>query len=365
MMMPTPGRLDRGALLQSFGRCTVDTYGRFQTAADALATATAAYEATPTDATRAAARTAWEGAIDVCQRAEMHRYGPAGGFDTVGGQNLRTEIYAWPDVNRCLIEQQLVSQSYASNFASISTNARGLATLEYLLFHPGNDNACAPTEAINATGAWAAIAPAELTPAQGRVRAGRRRRRRRARRARSPPRGTRAASHAAHAGGARQHALRHAAAGVQRRRRGDLVPRHRHEGPAARAPARVGQLHRSGSCPEALESRWADRGKRHLRNNLAGLRTLLEGCAAGNNLGFDDLLDAAGASTLTAQLRIDLDAADAAVDAIPGDGLAGPFVSNRASLVRAHTAIKRADRLLEDGVRDDAADHLAARRRRP
>jgi hypothetical protein len=96
----------------------------------------------------------------------------------------------------------------------------------------------------------------------------------------------------------------------------------------------------TGTCPQHLESQWADRGKRHLRNNLAGARMLLEGCPAGANRGFDDLLDAAGASTLTAQMRTDLAAAEAAIDAIPGDSLARALTSNPAALRRAHDALR-------------------------
>ncbi|MFO0630699.1 MAG: sterol desaturase family protein [Polyangiales bacterium] len=119
-------RFDRVSLLQGIARCTTQVHDQFHTAAGALATATAAYAATPGDTQRAAARAAWEAAIDVWQRAEIHRYGPSGAFDVVGGQNLREQIYAWPDVNRCLIEQRIVSRGYegASFPAQLHERAR-------------------------------------------------------------------------------------------------------------------------------------------------------------------------------------------------------------------------------------------------
>ena len=63
-----------------------------------------------------------------------------------------------------------------------SSNTRGLAAAEYLLFYEGTDNACAPTATMNTGGAWAALGAPEHREAQARVRARDRRRHAAARR---------------------------------------------------------------------------------------------------------------------------------------------------------------------------------------
>jgi sterol desaturase/sphingolipid hydroxylase (fatty acid hydroxylase superfamily)/predicted lipoprotein len=334
----TTERLDRGTVLQSFGRCTVQVQGQFQTAADALVAATEAHAAAPTDATRAAARAAWERAIDSWQQAEMLRFGPSADLDTLGGRAMRAQIYAWPDVSRCLVEQQIVGRTYEGDgFAQLSTNARGLATLEYLLFYSGAENACSAEHPINAMGAWAALTPDELArrraayahavavdvAARGRALA-----------AAWEPAGFRAQLETAGNGstlfptqqvafGTVAEAVFHADTDLK-----DL-----------RLAVPLG-LPGATARPEALESQWADRGRQHLRNNVIGLRVLLEGCAAGNHQGFDDMLEAAGAAPLATELRADLDAVDAAIDALPGDSLSRALATDRAAVERVHAAVK-------------------------
>lgn len=339
-------RFDRGALLQSFARCAVQTHGRFQTQADGLVAATMAWSAAPTDATRAEARAAWERSVDVWQQAEMLRFGPAADLDTLGGLGLRAGIYAWPDVNRCLIEQQLAARTYeGAGFASLSTNARGLATLEYLLFYSGADNACPADHSLNAMGAWAAIAPDELTrrrAAYAHAVAVDVAARARALNAAWEPAGFRAQLETAGAGStlfATQQLAFSTVAEATSYADTDLKD--------LRLGVPLG-LPGATARPEALESQWADRGRQHLRNNLIGLRTLLEGCAAGNNQGFDDMLEAAGAAPLATEMRADLDAIDAAISALPGDSLSRALVADRASVQRVHAAVKALTDLLKN-----------------
>lgn len=336
----TNDQFDRVALLQSFGRCTTQTYGEFQTAADALVTATGAYADTPNDANRAAARAAWERAIDIWQRAEMLRFGPTAAFDVLGGRGMREQIYAWPDVSRCLIDQQIVSRAYENGgVANLSTNARGLAAIEYLLFSTSTDNGCPATEAINAMGTWAALSADEVT-------------RRKAAYARAAAQDVAARARALTAAwepnGFLQQlttAGRGSTLFVTQQSALSAVA----EGPfhldtdtkdlRLAAPAGVRNCTMM-TCPDAMESQWADRGKRHLRNNIAGARLILEGCAAGGGLGFDDLLESAGAGSLATEMRNDLNAADAAINAIPGESLRQALANDRAAVVRAHDAVK-------------------------
>jgi sterol desaturase/sphingolipid hydroxylase (fatty acid hydroxylase superfamily)/predicted lipoprotein len=329
---------DRTALLRSFAVCTVQTTGQFQTQADALVAATMAHAAAPTDVTRAAARAAWERAIDVWQQAEMLGFGPAGALDTLGGRGLRNNLYAWPDVNRCLIEQQLAARTYeGAGFAALSTNARGLATLEYLLYYSGADNACPAEHPLNAMGAWAAIAPDELArrrAAYAHAAAVDVAAQARALNAAWEPAGFRAQLETAGAGStlfATQQSAFSAVAEASFHADTDMKD--------LRLAAPLG-LPGTTVRPEALESQWADRGEQHLRNNVLGLRTLLQGCAAGNQQGFDDMLVAAGAASLATEMGADLDAIDAAINALPGDSLSRALVTDRAAVLRVHDAVK-------------------------
>jgi sterol desaturase/sphingolipid hydroxylase (fatty acid hydroxylase superfamily)/predicted lipoprotein len=333
-------RFDRVSLLQGLARCTIQVNDQFHTAAGALAAATAAYATTPGDTQRAAARAAWESAIDVWQRAEMHRYGPAGGFDVVAGMNLREQVYAWPDVNRCLIEQRIVSRGYeGTGFSQLPTSARGLATIEYLLFADGTDNACAPTEPINAMGTWAALGADEIT----------RRRAAYARAAADDVLARAAALRASWAPNGFETQLVTAGQGstVFRTQQdafnalGNALTHVETDLRDLRVGRPLGVFNcTSGTCPDAVESRWAGRALSHVRNNLAGARMILEGCAAGENQGFDDRLQAAGAGALATRMRTLLNNVDVAVNAIPGDKLATALTSDQPAVQRLYDALK-------------------------
>lgn len=335
-------KLDRAALLQSIGQCTVDAVKTAQLASAELVTATEALASNPNQATRTEAQAAWTRAIDAWQVAELLRYGPAADRATLGGKGLREEIYAWPDLNRCLIEEQIVSRAYeGAGFASLSTSTRGLGAIEYLLFYPGADNACGPMSTINTTGAWAALSADELS-------------RRKAAYARSAaadvatrtkelvaawePAGFLAQLAGAGRGSTlfptQQDAISASAEALF------FLDTELKDRKLA-APLGIAATSCMGTiCPDARESLWAERGKQHVRNNLAGARLLMEGCAAGSGLGFDDLLEAVGASGLVTKMRTDLAAAEAAVDAIPGDSLGQALRTDRASVQRAYDAVK-------------------------
>lgn len=334
-----PAPVDRGAVLQAFGRCVVSTAQDFTAAADALASATNAYAAAPDDAGRERARAAWVAAMEVWERAEMMRFGPAASAATPGGRGLRDAIYAWPDFNRCLVDQNLVSRAWEQGASSLGANARGLAAAEYLLFYAGADNGCAPTEGINAMGTWAALAPTELAA-------------RRAAYARAVTAEVAVQARALVA------AWEPAGFGVQLATAGRGSTLFATQQAAVSAVA-GGVFHvdtglkdlrlgrplgavncATATCPDAAEAPWAERGVRLARANLAGARLMLEGCAAGGNLGFDDLLDGAGASALTAQMRARLDATDAALRAIPVEGTAAALASHQPALRAAYDAAR-------------------------
>lgn len=335
----TSKRLDRAVLLQSFGQCTVDAYRAASVAADELAAACSALPSGPAAAT--AARAAWARAIDAWQVAELLRYGPAADFLTLGGKGLREPIYAWPDVNRCLIEEQLVAKAYeGAAFTAAATSTRGLGALEYLLFYEGADNACGPQSAINTTGAWAALSPDELA----RRKAGYAQRaaadlsaRLRELIAAWEPDGF--LSELTGAGrGSRLFLTQQAAISATAEALFFLDTEVKDRKLAL--PLGLKPECASPPCTEALESPWADRGKQHLQSNLTGLKVLIFGCPSGAELGFDDLLEAVGAPSLAETARADVAAAEAAVAAVPGDSLARALVSDRAAVQRVHDAVK-------------------------
>lgn len=335
-----PKRLDRAGLLQSFGQCTLDRYRQTKLAATRLLTATQAYAVMQSPETLGEARAAWSQVMENWQVAELLRYGPAADFQTIGGKGLREGIYSWPDVNRCLIEEQLVARTYeGASFASTTTSTRGLGALEYLLFYSGVDNACGPLSVINSSGSWAGLTAEELA-------------RRKAAYARVVAADVEGKiEELVSAWEPNGFLMQLAGAG-----RGSTLFTSQQPAISAVAEAlffldtEVKDLKlatplgikncTTASCPSTLESLWADRGKQHLRSNLVGLRVLLEGCPSGSDLGFDDLLESVGAPALATQMSADLAAIETAISGIPSESLAAALSSDRASVMRVYDAVK-------------------------
>lgn len=335
-------QVTRGALLEAVATCSAELFESFRGVAEEFDAAAADAKNDP--AAQEKARAAWAKAIDVWQQAEVFQFGPAGLSSTPGGEGLRDQIYSWPLVSRCLVEQTIVSKAYegADFGATALVNMRGLAAAEYLLFYTGTDNACSPATNINATGQWAALGPSELA--------------------------ARKASYAS------------AVASAVAERSRELVKAWSPEGGGFKA-----QLMNAGSdgsvyatdqaalnaisdamfyvestvkdlklarplgisncedvtCPDALESRFAGRSKAHIRNNLLGFRMLMVGCADGQGVGFDDLLASVGAGALGETMAADLEGAIAAVDAIKADNLAQALAEDITSVQNLHAAVKK------------------------
>lgn len=320
---------DRQALLRSYTLQVVQPALReFETHAGTLAGATAALA----DATAAgsaqevdweAARTAWRDAMHTWQRLEVLQVGPAGSAALrVGGRGIRDEIYSWPVVNACRVDQETATEDYASAdfFTREQLSTRGLDAIEYLLFDADTTNACAAAVDINANGTWAALVAEGAVPVRR----------------------------------ARYAAL---AATEVHRRAGELVTAWDLSGedfsgqligagmpgsPFSSAAVALDEVFRAlyyielqvkdrklavpaginteclaSTCPELQESRWADASKDHVVANLIAARQVfLGGTAAG--VGFDDFLHAVGASDLAVRMTTELDTAIAAVEAIPG-----------------------------------------------
>ncbi len=93
------------------------------------------------------------------QELEGLQIGPAGSsLSAVGGQDLRDEIYSYPNVNRCRSDQETVEEVWDQSdyFSANLANAYGLDTVEYLLFGP-EESAC-PSQ-VGISEQWDALGP--------------------------------------------------------------------------------------------------------------------------------------------------------------------------------------------------------------
>jgi predicted lipoprotein len=142
--------------------------------AASLQTATDALAATGGDGVeeRAAAQASWRDAMLVWQGLEALHLGPAGSpASFVGGQGLRDRIYAWPLVNLCAVDQQLVLGEFEERgwVEGRLPNVIGLAVLEYVLFVESDANACPESVSINADGSWATLGALEIRERRVRI----------------------------------------------------------------------------------------------------------------------------------------------------------------------------------------------------
>ena len=313
------GAFDKSALLRAFGQCAFDTYREVETGAVELdaSAARALSEATP--AARDAARESWKKTIDAWQRAELFGFGPAALVGSPGGRDLRDPIYAWPLVNRCLIEQQLLDKVYEKpELATALVNTRGLGAAEYLLFYDGSDNACQPTATMNTSGSWTSLGAPEIAArkvAYARaIAADTLTRSHELAAAWDPARGNFIATLSSAGPGqvfvSQQmafNAVSNAFFYID-----DFVKNMKLGKPAG---FNVGCI--APPCIADVESPWAHRSKEHLKNNLVGFDRLLRGCGAdGAGLGWDDLLTAVGDGALAKKLSDAGAVSRAALDAL-------------------------------------------------
>lgn len=342
--LPLQAPYDRAGLLEATVACSVDLHTQFRASMQALLAAARAYEAAPTDSNRDAARAAFTAAFDLWQQEEMLRFGPSADRTVAGGQDLRTQIYSWPDSNRCLIEEQIATQGYAApTFATSAPTVRTLAAIEFLLFSTDSNNICPPDHAINAMGAWQAMSASELVARKAAY--------------------TRVVAEQVDASAAQLIAAWSGASGygtmVSSAGRGVTATALFETQSSALNAVVDGPFHldsetkdtRVGtplgvfnceeeSCLGAIESPYANRSRINVRNNLRGARRILFGCSAGGDRGFDDMLEGVGAGPIAEQLRAKYAAAEQAVDAISNDSLAPAIEGDRARVLAAHTAIR-------------------------
>jgi predicted lipoprotein len=347
---PSDG-FDRKALLTSVGDLVVGRIAVFEGRAQALQTATVALSAAATPANRDAARDAWKAAMLAWQVLEPMAFGPAGlATDYTSGQGLRDELYSWPTVNPCRVDQVLAAKGYeAPSFPTHElVTAYGLGALEYLLFREDAANACAPQATVNTDGTWAALTAEELAQ-------------RRADYAAKlaahvvAQAGRLAAAWSGEGGYARTlatagesgSAFKSQKAALDEVFAGMFYADQMIKDLKLADPAGLGEGCTKAACPERLESPWARTSRESLRENLRGLRMLLLGGDDGEAaVGFDDWLVAARAPELAASIEAAARAAEEAVEAIPAP-MHAALETSPEKVRAAHAAVKALTDLLK------------------
>lgn len=343
----TNDSFDRRAMLSNLGsNVIVPALETFVSEADALADATAAARVavgtTAQTAALEAARVSFGETMDAWQTLEVFHIGPAAapGMAT-GALGFRDEIYSWPTVNSCRIDQEIVSGDYenADFFDTELVNVYGLDALEYLLHYTNAANTCAPQVDINSNNSWDALGAAEITLRRAEYAE--------AVAARVALDG--AALLSAWQGGFLEDLSTAGLSGSEFGSAQDAV----NELFAAlfyvelvvkdeklAIPAGISDECATTTCPTALESRWSGRSAHNIAANLSGFRSaLLGGATASAGIGFDDFLTELGAPDLATEMEAETDAAIDAVQAIPGT-MEEALVNDHASVVAAHTAVK-------------------------
>jgi uncharacterized protein len=340
---------DRAMLVEAASRCAERHYGEFAPLADALASATETYAGDPSPVHRDAARAAFVEAMASWQLAENFRFGPAAPATEPGGADLRDQIYGWPLVGRCKIDEQTVDESYADPaFADSLVTGRTLSAIEYLLFYEGSDNGCGSVSAINALGTWAALDAATLTRRKAAyAHAAAVAVRDRARElvlAWSPEGGDFRADILASGSGGATYMTLHAATNAI----SNALFYVENEVKDLKLGEPLGILMcETPTCPEALESRYANLDRSNILRNLEGFRRLFEGCGPDHEgIGFDDWLAAIGMGELSERMLVALVSTEVALTAIDAP-FAEVLASDPESLRAVHAALKMLTDLLK------------------
>jgi predicted lipoprotein len=293
---------------------------------------------------RQSAQSAWRAAFAVWTQADIMQVGPAGVEGvTKGGLGLRDEIYAWPSISACSVDQALVANTFedAGYFPGKLVNMRGLGAAEYVLFASSSSNACPVAATINTNGSWTALGDVEIEKRRARFavavmgfvveKAD--------------------ALIAAWTGGHRAEFVKASgglygspAAAVDEVIAAMMVLDQQTKDQKLAVPLGMHTLCASASCPEAFESQYARAAREGVVGNLKGVRALfagrLDGAAEG--FGLEDYLLAAEATDLASRLRTHLDEAIAIAEAAPADFVAA-VATDKPALVAVHAAVQAVD----------------------
>jgi predicted lipoprotein len=314
------------ALLEGAGACSLDAVRAFRAEATALA-------ASPS-------QDGWKRAMKAWQRVELLQFGPTGSSSFPAGQDFRDQLYSWPLVSRCAVDDVLVSRGWEAGVGTLLVNRRGLAPLEYLLFYAGDDVSC------SATG-WAALTPAEHAARKQAYAAA----------LATDVKARADALVAAWEGGYLETLKTAGSAGnttyptVQGalNRVSDALYAIEDGTKELRLSTPLG-LHgcTPAPCLDQLESQYAHHNTENVRANLHAFRQLLQGCGADYaGVGFDDVLEKSNAASLAARLIDATAKAQAALDTIEEPDLSQALVSDPASVRALYDAVKAITDLLK------------------
>ncbi|MDP6933334.1 MAG: imelysin family protein [Myxococcota bacterium] len=266
---------------------------------------------------RAEAQDAWFSAMTVWQELELMQIGPAGNsLNVVAGADLRDEIYSWPTINACRVDQVTANEQWEEEdfFSSSLVNSYGMDALEYLL-HAGPDTDCPGQVTPVADGLWEDLG--ELGVAQNRVALSLAltdeisRQARVLRDAWDPDDGDFSGALAgsdASPYGSNQQALNAIFDALYYL---DTTTKDQKIGTPLGLTEDCGEE----TCIEEVEGRWSDSGLSFIQANLQGFELLFTG---GDGTGMDDLLVEVGHGDLAAEILANLDAAHLASEAVDG-----------------------------------------------
>ena len=339
---------DRLSMLANLGdNLLVPVYQQFQSSSAELEAAVASYCSalgTADETVRLGdAQAAWSATMDSWQLAEAMLFGPA----AMNERTLREQVYSWPAVSSCAVDQEVAAYLGEPSTVDIATklnNRRGLDAIEYLLFSTELNHTC-PVQ--TAPAGWNELAApdrqaarcgyAGLAAADVAVRANT------VVNAWSPSgdnfigdlksAGLSGSSFdsAQEAVNVVSDALFYLDTEVKTMKLGEPAGITLNSCNTAMEP-----------CPDELESQFASRSKEHVIANLRGAALLYAGdsLAGDPGLGFDDFLIELGAEDLATTLSSELAAARAAADAIPGS-LRDALTANYAEVAATHEAARQ------------------------
>lgn len=332
------------------------SFAQFQAAAVELESATARYAEAmqageDSSGVLSEAQDAWRNAMDAWQIVELMQLGPAGSSAVaIGGADLRDEIYSWPTVNTCRVDQELVLGEYGADdfVATRLVNVYGLDTIEYLLFQGGTENSCPPQLPINADGEWDAMGEGGVVTGRAQY-----------------------AAHMAASVAATASSLAQDWAVESGTFNEGLANPGEGDSPYPSVDDAMDELMRamfyldlsvkdaklavpaglldcgSPACPEDLESTWAQVSREAVAANLEGFRRMYYGgIDAETSIGFDDVLIDMGEDNLAVEMDAAIEGAFNAMDGMEGS-FRDALLADEAALDPVHAAVKRITDLLK------------------
>ena len=319
------------------------TYESFVNSSTALKEAAVAWDAEPSDENLENLKEAWKTAMNDWQKAEVMQVGPAGAAERrVGGMDYRDRIYSFPVVNSCRVDQELVRGAFTESewVENAQFNVRGLDAMEYLIFGMTDENTCPSVSGINRNGDWSALQATsdELTS-------------RRTAYARVLAEGIVADAETLAAAwqgtdGTFGHAFVNASEPFSSQKEvldqvfaGMFYADKFIKDLKLAKPAGITDDCANNTCPDSVESKWAEQSKTNLLANLEAFKMLFLGGADDSSYGFDDLLIEEGAPELADRMVVKIDAAIAAVSGIESS-VEAQLTADEETVRAGHAAVR-------------------------